>query len=116
MLSWLAVAFLTVWIGVVVFSIATGGERGAPDRAALLGQATAALQDGDGARLHELLLDAPDTGFSDDYASRLRAAGRPEPVPAGPDAVEFRSGQVRTVLSVTEEGGRWYLSLLPPGE
>lgn len=112
--SWFAVAFLAVWIGGTVVGISTGGEHGADDRAALTERATAALRDGDGERLHELLLDAPDRGFAEDYASRMRAAGTPALTATGPDTAEVRAGALRATLSMTEDDGRWYLSLLPP--
>ena len=114
-LSWLAVGFLAVWIGGTVVAIAATGERGAADRAVLTERATSALREGDGDRLHELLLDAPDREFTEDYVTRLRAAGTPALTGTGPDSVEVRSGAVLATLSVTEENGRWYLSLLPPG-
>lgn len=112
--SWIAVAFLAVWIGGTVLMISTGGERGAGDRAALTERATAALRDGDGERLHELLLDAPDRDFAEDYAARLRAAGTPAVTATGPGTAEVRSGALHVTLSITEDDGRWYLSLLPP--
>ncbi|MBN9793438.1 MULTISPECIES: hypothetical protein [unclassified Pseudonocardia] len=118
LLGWIAVAFVGAWIVGTVTLIAAAGERGADDRAALYERGGAALRtpDGGGARLHELLLDAPDRGFVDDYVERLQAAGSPAVLPTGPDRVEVRSGPVLVTLSVTEEAGRWYFSLLPPGE
>lgn len=116
LLGWIAVAFVGVWIVGTVALIAAAGERGADDPAALFDRAGAALRSpGGGARLHELLLDAPDRGFADDYVERLQAAGSPVVLPTGGDRVEIRSGPVLVTLSVAEEAGRWYLSLLPPG-
>ncbi|GAA4983304.1 hypothetical protein WHI96_12195 [Pseudonocardia tropica] len=117
LLGWIAVAFVGAWIVGTVTLIAAAGERGADDRAALHDRGTDALRAPDGgARLHELLLDAPDRGFVDDYVERLQAAGSPAVLPVGPDRVEVRSGPVLVTLSVTEEAGRWYFSLLSPGE
>ncbi|MEJ8277591.1 hypothetical protein [Pseudonocardia spirodelae] len=116
LLGWVAVALAGVWIAGTVVLIAGTGEQGAADRAQLFSRAQAALDTGDGARLHELLLDAPDRGFAVDYAERLRAAGSPALLPAGQDRAEVRSGPLLVTLSVTEERGRWYLSLLPPGD
>lgn len=116
LLGWIAVAFVGVWIVGTVVLIAAAGERGADNPAALFDRAGAALRSPDGgARLHELLLDAPDRGFADDYVERLQAAGSPVVLPTGADRVEIRSGPVLVTLSVAEEAGRWYLSLLPPG-
>ncbi|MBN9738891.1 MULTISPECIES: hypothetical protein [unclassified Pseudonocardia] len=115
LLSWFAAVFVAVWIGGVAVLIASTGDRGADDPASLVERATAVLRAGDGDGLHELLLDAPESSFSEDYAARVRAAGTAELTSSGPDGVEIRSGAVHTTLSVTEEGGRWYLSLLPPG-
>ncbi|MFP5021524.1 hypothetical protein [Pseudonocardia phyllosphaerae] len=115
-LSWLAVAFMAFWIIGTVVTITAQGERGADDRASLVARAGAALHDGDGSRLHELLEDSPDRGFSDDYASRLRAAGTPVVHETPADTLEIRSGPVLTSLSIMQKEGRWYLSLLPPGE
>ncbi|MFP5068233.1 hypothetical protein ACLFMI_00975 [Pseudonocardia nantongensis] len=112
-LSLAAAGFMAFWIIGTAATILAGGERGADDDAALLARAEAALRAGDGARLHELLLDAPDRDFTDDYAERLRAAGDPVLTRTGPDALEIRSGPRLATLSVTEENGRWYLSLLP---
>lgn len=113
-LGWAAVVFVGVWVGGVAVLIPATGHGGATDRTALLAEATAALRDGDAAALHDLLLDAPDSGFSADYVTRIREAGSPDIVGAGPGAVEVRAGGVRSTLSVTEQDGRWYLSLLPP--
>jgi hypothetical protein len=116
LLSWFAAVFVLVWIGGVVAVIASSGERGADDPRSLTDRVTTVLRAGDGPGLHELLLDAPESSFSQDYATRMRAAGTPELTAAGPGTVEIRSGAVHTTLSVTEESGRWYLSLLPPGD
>ncbi|MEQ3550019.1 hypothetical protein WIS52_06010 [Pseudonocardia nematodicida] len=112
----LAFAVLAVWIGGTFVAIVLAPGRGAEDPASLGTRAAEALRDGDGNRFHDLLLDAPDREFSQDYAQRLRALGVPELAPTGPETAEIRSGPYRTTLSVTEENGRWYLSLLPPGD
>lgn len=115
-LSAAVAGFLAFWVLGTVVTIAATGERGADDVDALTTRARAALAEGDGARLHELVLDAPDRGFTDDYAERLRAAGEPVLTRTRPDTVEVRSGPLLVTLSVTEENGRFYLSLLPAGE
>lgn len=115
-LSWALVAFVVFWIAGTAVTIVASGERGADDADVLISRARAALTDGDGARLHELVLDAPDRGFTDDYADRLRAAGEPVLTRTRPDTVEVRSGPLLATLSVTEQNDRYYLSLLPAGE
>lgn len=62
-----------------------------------------------------VLIAAAGERGADDYVERLQAAGSPVVLPTGADRVEIRSGPVLVTLSVAEEAGRWYLSLLPPG-
>ncbi|MDQ4115711.1 MAG: hypothetical protein M3235_01985 [Actinomycetota bacterium] len=111
----LAAGIVAVWIVATVAAIAASGERGADTETELVTRASDALRAGDGAAFDEVLLDGADEGFAEDYVGRLRAAGTPELVRERPGVAVARSGQVATTLSITEERGRWYLSLLPPG-
>lgn len=111
----LAAGFVAVWIVATVTAIAATGERGATSEAELLARASEALRAGDAPAFGEVLLDGADRDFTGEYVARLRAAGTPEVVREGPGAAVVRSGAVTATLSVTEERGRWYLSLLPPG-
>lgn len=110
----LAAALVAVWIVGTVVAITASGERGAGSEAELVARATDALRSGDAAAFDEILLDGEDHDFAEQYIARLRAAGVPEVVRDGPGAAEVRSGDVATRLTLTEEGDRWYLSLLPP--
>ncbi len=111
----LAAGIVAVWILATVAAIAASGERGADTETELVTRASDALRAGDGAAFDEVLLDGADEDFAEDYVGRLRAAGTPELVRERPGVAVARSGQVATTLSITEERGRWYLSLLPPG-
>lgn len=110
----LAAALVAVWIVGTVAAIAASGERGAGSEAELVTRATDALRAGDASAFDEVLLDGADHGFAEDYVGRLRAAGTPGVVADGSGRAEIRSGTLVTGLSVTEDRGRWYLSLLPP--
>lgn len=110
----LAAGVVAIWIVGTVAAIAATGERGADTEAELITRAADALRAGDPTAFDEVLLDGADHDFTADYVARLRAAGEPEVVRDGPGAAEVRSGAVVTTLSVTEQRGRWYLSLLPP--
>lgn len=111
----LAAAFVAVWIIATVAAIAASGERGATSESELVVRASEALRAGDAPAFDEVLLDGADQDFAEDYVARVRAAGTPEVVRERPGVAVVRSGAVTTTLSVTEERGRWYLSLLPPG-
>lgn len=111
----LAAAFVAVWIIATVAAIAASGERGATSESELVVRASEALRAGDAPAFDEVLLDGADQDFAEDYVTRMRAAGTPEVVRERPGVAVVRSGAVTTTLSVTEERGRWYLSLLPPG-
>ncbi len=111
----LAAAFVAVWIIATVAAIAASGERGATSESELVVRASEALRAGDAPAFDEVLLDGADQDFAEDYVARMRAAGTPEVVRERPGVAVVRSGAVTTTLSVTEERGRWYLSLLPPG-
>lgn len=113
-LPMLAVALLAVWILGTFITIAATGERGADSAQDLVARANTALHDGDAEAFGELLLDGADAGFARDYLDRLTAAGRPELSRTGEDAAQVRSGRVLVTLSIAQEQGRWYLSLLPP--
>ncbi len=110
----LAVALLAVWIIGTFTAIAASGERGADSAQDLITRGGAALRGGDAATFGELLLDGADSGFARDYLDRLTAAGSPTLSRTGPGSAEIRSGRLLVTLSVTQEQGRWYLSLLPP--
>jgi len=110
----LAAGFVAIWIVGTAAAIAATGERGAGSEAELLTRASDALRAGDAAAFDEVLLDGADQAFARDYVKRLRAAGTPEVVRERPGVAVVRSGPVATTLSVTEERGHWYLSLLPP--
>ena len=111
----LAACLVAVWVAATVAAITATGERGAGSEAELVTRASEALRSADGAAFDELLLDGPERDFAEDYVGRLRAAGTPEVVRERPGVAVVRSGAVATTLSITEQRGRWYLSLLPPG-
>lgn len=115
----IGLAIALVWVGGLIILIAGESPRGAPSPAALADGMQTALNAGDAGSLAPLLA-APLDEVATGYVGRLRDA-RAEAITVtltGPGTVEVRGqgdlGPFSYPAAVVEEGGRYFVSPLPP--